>query len=47
MDEGRREHLWLGRAPLGLQLCVWELVALAAMEAMKVGRQRMYARSGN
>lgn len=40
----RREQMWLVRAPSGAQQCVWEVVALAALEAMEVGRQFMHAR---
>ncbi len=40
----RREHVWLASAPSGVQQCVWEVVALAALEAMEVGRQCMHAR---
>ena len=36
--------MWLASAPSGVQQCVWEVVALAALEAMEVGRQFMHAR---
>ena len=38
-----RTEIWLVRAPEGVQQCVWDVVALAAITAMEQGRRFMAA----
>ena len=37
-----RHHVWLATAPVGLHGLVWDVVCLAAVAALELGRQRMY-----
>jgi hypothetical protein len=39
-----RKHLWLAQAPDGVQQCVWDVVALAALNAMERGRRYLRAK---
>ena len=39
----RREQLWLGVCPPGLEQCVWDVVVLAAVSAVETGRRFMAA----
>ena len=41
-----RAQLWLVCAPAGVQQPVWDVVCLAAVAALDVGRQRLYAVRG-
>ena len=38
-----RAQVWLLQSPQGVQQCVWDVVVLAAISAMEVGRQFMAA----
>ena len=38
-----RAHIWLAEAPTGLQQCVWDVVALAALTAMERARAGLRA----
>ena len=36
-----RAHVWLAETPPGMQQCVWDVICLAALSAMKRGRVGM------
>jgi len=38
-----RAHVWLLECPEGFQQCVWDVIALAAVSAMEVGRRYLLA----
>ena len=38
-----RAHLWLLECPEGFEQCVWDVIALAAVSAMEVGRRYLLA----
>ena len=38
-----REAVWLAQAPSGVQQCVWDVVVLAGVSAMELGRRFMQA----
>ncbi len=41
--EGARQHLWLARAPSAVERCVWQVVTLAALDAMEVNKEIMHS----
>jgi hypothetical protein len=41
-----RAHVWLAEAPAGVQQCVWDVVALAALAAMERARTGLRAVAG-